>query len=90
MSSDGWGTTRTFVLLLIAVQVVTVVFAWLLNPIGAKSESEYALLLGVDLIAFALISYIGRVGIEGAGPRGGYIMAGSAAVLIFMFLILLV
>ena len=89
-SAEGWGRTRTLVLLLLGVQAVAVIFAWLLNPLGAKSEPEFALLLAVDLVAFALISYIGRLGIGGSGPRGGYVLAGAAAVLLFMFLILLV
>ncbi|HYA56222.1 MAG TPA: hypothetical protein VED22_05430 [Nitrososphaerales archaeon] len=86
---NDWGSTKIFVLLLLAVQVVAVVFAWLLNPLGAKSETEYALLLAVDLVAFALISYVGRLGGTGKDPRGGYVLAGSAVVLFLMFLVLL-
>ena len=86
---SDWGSTKMLVLLLLAVQAVAVVFAWLLNPLGPKSETEYALLLAVDLVAFALISYVGRLGGAGKGPRGGYVLAGSAVVLIFMFLVLL-
>ena len=86
---NDWGSTKMFVILLLAVQAVTVVFAWLLNPLGPKSETEYALLLAVDLVAFALISYVGRLGGAGENPRGGYLLAGSAVVLFFMFLVLL-
>ena len=82
-------SSKMFVLLLLAVQVVVVVFAWLLNPLGPKSETEYALLLAVDLVAFALISYVGRLGGAGRDPRGGYVLAGSVVVLVFMFLVLL-
>jgi len=90
MSSDeGWSMLRLFVLLLLAVQVIAVVFAWLLNPLGPKSQTEYVLLLSADLVSFAIISYIARVGGSGSGPRGGYLVAGSAAVLVFMFLVLL-
>ena len=86
---SDWGSTKMLVLLLLAVQAVAVVLAWLLNPLGPKSEAEYALLLAVDLVAFALISYVGRLGGAGKGPRGGYVLAGSAVVLFFMFLVLL-
>lgn len=89
MSLDEWGSLRLFVVLLLGVQVVSVVFAWLLNPLGGKSQTEFVLLLATDLVAFALISYIGRIGGRGQSPRGGYILAGSAAVLFFMFLVLL-
>lgn len=89
ISADDWRTTRMLVLLLLAVQVVVVVLAWLLNPLGPKSETEYALLLGVDLIAFAVISYVGRLGFEEEAARGAYVLVGAAAVLFFMFLVLL-
>ncbi len=88
-SDEGWSALRLFVLLLLAVQVVAVAFAWLLNPLGAKSQTEYVLLLSTDLVAFALISHIGRVGGRGDTPRDGYVLVGSAAVLFFMFLVLL-
>ena len=90
MSEDNArASLRLLVLLLLAVQVVAVVFAWLLNPLGAKSEQEYVLLLAVDLVAFALISYIGRLGFRGDAPRSAYVIACSAAVLVFMFMLLL-
>ena len=89
-SGDDWRATRMLVLLLLVVQVIAVVFAWLINPLGPKSEAEYALLLAVDLVAFALVSYIGRLGGMGEAPRGRYALAGAAVVLFFMFLVLLV
>jgi len=86
---NDWGSTKMLVLLLLFLQAVAALFAWLLNPLGPKSETEYALLLAADLAAFALISYVGRLGGAGKDPRGGYILAGSAVVLFFMFLLLL-
>lgn len=88
-SENGWGALRLFVMLLLVVQLIAVVFAWLLNPLGAKSQTEYVLLLSADLVSFAIISYIARVGGSRRGPRGGYVLAGSVAVLLFMFLVLL-
>ena len=89
MSPDEWGSLRLFAFLLLGVQLVSVVFAWLLDPLGVKSQTEYVLLLATNLVAFALLSYIGRAGGKGQDPRGEYILAGSAAVLFFMFLVLL-
>jgi len=86
---NEWGSTKMLVLLLLAVQAVTVVFAWLLSPLGPRSGTEYALLLAVDLVAFALISYVGRLGESGKDPKESYVLAGSAVVLFFMFLVLL-
>ncbi|HXW94086.1 MAG TPA: hypothetical protein VEJ19_00060 [Nitrososphaerales archaeon] len=45
--------------------------------------------LGVAVVGFALISYIGRLGGAGKDPRGGYVLAGSAVLLCLMFLVLL-
>lgn len=86
---DGWGALRLLVVVLLAVQVIAVVLAWLLNPLGAKSQTEYVLLLSADLVSFALISYIGRAGGRSMDLRGGYLLAGSGVVLFFMFLVLL-
>ena len=89
-AQSDWRSTKMLVLLLLAVQAIAVIFAWLLNPLGQKSEAEYALLLAVDLVAFAVMSYVGRLGAAGMNPREGYVVAGSAVVLFFMFLLLLV
>jgi len=88
-ATSSWESTKMLVILLLALQAVAVVFAWLLNPLGPKSETDYALLLAVDLVAFALISYVGRLGGTGEDPRGGFVLAGSAVALILMFLVLL-
>lgn len=89
MKAEDWNMLRMFVVLLLGLQVVAVVFAWLLNPLGAKSQAEYVLLLSADLVAFALVSYVARVGGRGTRLRGGYLLGGSVAVLVFMFLVLL-
>lgn len=91
MTSEGeWGKVRTLVLLLLLLQLVVVVFAWLLNPTAQKSQTAYAFLLAADLVAFSMVSYIGRVFNRGDGVRGGYVLVGCAAALGFVFLVLLV
>lgn len=46
--------------LLLLVAAISVVVLWTVNPLGSGSETVFAVYLGVDLIAFALISYVQR------------------------------
>jgi uncharacterized membrane protein YozB (DUF420 family) len=84
------GQLRTLVVLLLTLQCVSVVLAWSLNPVSQRSQTAYALLLAADLVGFSLVSYISRVGNRGETVRGAFVLAGSAAVLFFMFLVSLV
>lgn len=48
------------VALLLLVAALCVFVLWTVNPIGAGSENTFALFVGGDLIAVAMISYIQR------------------------------
>ena len=80
---------RNLVTLIRVFQAVTVVFAWLLNPVSQSSQTEYALLLSANLVAFAVVSYVGRVGGRGERIRGSLVLAGCGTALLFMLLVLL-
>ena len=88
MSSSEWGSLRLFVALLLLLQLVSVLLAWSLNPIGRQSETSFALLLAADLIAFSIVSYLARTHNQEGGTRGPVVLAGSTAVLFFMLLAL--
>ena len=88
MSPSEWGSLRVFVALLLLLQLVSVLLAWSLNPIGGQSENSFALLLAADLIAFSIVSYLARTNNQEGGARGPVVLAGSAAVLFFMLLAL--
>lgn len=48
------------VALLILLELLTVYFLWILNPIGGSVESSFAVYLAIDLVAFFMISYLVR------------------------------
>ncbi|MDG7013347.1 MAG: hypothetical protein JRN11_02595 [Nitrososphaerota archaeon] len=48
------------VVFLIALQVTSLVVLWLLNPLTQAATDTFALYLSVDLLAFAMMSYIYR------------------------------
>lgn len=91
MSSAGdWKGVRTFVILLVVLQFVAVILAWSLNPVTQKDQTAFALLLSADLVAFAVVSYVGRTNNRGERVRGAVALVGSAVALFFMFMVLLV
>ena len=48
------------VALLVLLELLSVYFLWILNPVGSASEPSFAVFLAADLVAFALISYVVR------------------------------
>jgi len=51
---------RSFALLIL-LGLVSVVCLWTLNPVESQAQTAFALLLSVDLVVFAMASYIYRV-----------------------------
>ncbi|HME19640.1 MAG TPA: hypothetical protein VKF15_07895 [Nitrososphaerales archaeon] len=88
--SDDWGKVRMLVVLFLVLQLVSTVLVWSLNPVGPRAESEFALLLAADLVAFSVVSHIAMAGNRGERIRGGFVLGGSAAALLLMFLVLIV
>ena len=87
--SDGWGSVKMLVFFLLALQAVSVVLMWSLDPVGQRSQASFALLLAADLVSFSIISYLARSRIVGGGVRRSFVLMGSAATLLFMFLAML-
>jgi len=48
------------VALLLLLEVLSVYFLWVLNPVGPHAEDAFALSLAASLVCFAMISYIYR------------------------------
>ena len=85
--SAEWRRVRILVVLFLALQLVATILAWSLNPVGPRSESEFALLLAADLVAFAVVSYVARKGNREEPIRRGYVLVGSVVVMLLMFLV---
>ncbi len=62
--------------LLLALQAVSVVFLWSLNPSGRSGQVDFAIFLAVILVCLSLISYIFRTEKWGKGPSRALIVAG--------------
>ncbi len=87
MSAGNWKWLRTLVIVLLALQFVAVLFAWVASPVGRQSEAQFALLIAADLVAFTMVSYAARHGIEGESVREGLLLAGSGVVMLFMVMV---
>lgn len=72
--SERMGLTLTGLLLIVAGACV--IGLWTLSTSTASGESLFAVYLSVDLIAFAIISYIYRVTKTGADLNPAPLMAG--------------
>ena len=89
-SPAEWGRVKTLVVLFLVLQLVSLVLLWSLNPLSPRAESDFALLLAADLVAFATVSYIVRKGNRGENAKGGFVLGGSVVALLFMLLVLVV
>lgn len=76
---------NTIVLFLILLQGTATVTLWTLNPTDPASQAVFAILLGIDLLAFAMMSYLYRSERSGSGFNRTWVLVGCG-----MFVILLV
>lgn len=76
---------RIFALLLL-LGIVAVAFLWTLNSVGSGDETTFAIYLSVDLVIFAMASYIYRVSKwkEGVGRLP---LIGGCAMLLILLLV---
>ncbi len=73
------------VALLLIIAALSVFVLWTVNPVGSGSETTFAVYLAIDLIAFALISYVRRrVGSDGGIGRV-FVIAGCCFMLFLVF-----
>ena len=77
--------TRRIIVLLLVLQGVSVVLLWTLDALNQISEEIFALFLAVNMISFAMISYVYRHDKANEIPSRGWLIVGSALVLILLF-----
>ncbi len=82
MAADPW--LRIQVLSLLALQLASVVILWLLNPLTEVATNAFALFLSVNLVAFAMLSYIYRTGKSGGAPSRSWMLAGTFVLLLLL------
>jgi hypothetical protein len=73
------------VALLILLGAASVYFLWTLDPLSSGSETPFALYLALDLVAFAMISYIYRVDKSGDSIGRAPLIAGCCLALVLLF-----
>ncbi|MDG6909559.1 MAG: hypothetical protein JRN57_01525 [Nitrososphaerota archaeon] len=72
------------VIFLVALQVTTLVVIWLLNPLTQIQTDTFALYLSLDLLAFAMISYIYRSRRESREPSDAWLAVGYLALMVLL------
>ena len=85
MTQIGQRTSIRVVALLILLELVSVVSLWALNPVSTAGEKTFALLLAVDLVAFAMISYVYRMSKTGESAARAPILTGCCFALLLLF-----
>ena len=85
MKSNDWLTGRIFVLLLL-FGLLSVLFLWTLNPVSSQSQTTFAIYLSIDLVVFAMVSYIFRVSKWGEEVRRLPLVAGCVVLLILLYM----
>ena len=84
MKLNNWTTYRILVLLLL-FGLLSVIFLWALDPVSPQSQTTFAIYLSIDLIVFAMVSYIFRVSKWGEEVRLLPMFAGCVALLILLY-----
>jgi len=85
MRLNDWVTRRILVLLLL-FGILSVALLWTLNPTSSQSQTTFAIFLSIDLVVFAMVSYIFRVSKWGEEVRRLPLLAGCLALLILLYI----
>ncbi len=72
------------VVFLVALQGATLVVLWLLNPLTQLATDTFALYLSLDLLAFAMISYIYRSRRGSREPSAAWLALGYLALMVLL------
>ncbi len=80
---------HSIVLFLLLLQGTATVTLWTLNPTDAASQAVFATLLGIDLLAFAMMSYLYRSEKTGAAFGRGWVLVGCGMLVILLAAVLL-
>jgi hypothetical protein len=92
MKGKDSGPTRLFpeelgervVLLLLAVEAISVFLLWTLDPLTSQGQDAFALFLAVDLMAFAMMSYVYRTLSAGGSVSRVFVVAGCGFIAVLL------
>jgi hypothetical protein len=71
--------------LLILVELITAYFLWTLNPVNQAGEAVFAILLAIDLVSFAMMSYIYRTNKNGEQLNRGVLILACCMILVLVY-----
>lgn len=74
----------TIVALLLIVALASVATIWTLDTVGSVSQSVFAVYLAIDLVSFAMISYVYRASKSGDEIRRVPMIAGCLLLLLLV------
>ena len=77
--------SNRIIILLIALQVLATAFLWTLDALNNVSEGIFALFVAVDLLSFAMVSYIYRREKIGGSTSKAWILLGCLILLAIIF-----
>ncbi|MDA4129555.1 MAG: hypothetical protein OK457_02180 [Thaumarchaeota archaeon] len=77
--------TKRIIILLLILQGVSIVLLWTLDALNQVSEGTFALFLAVDMVSFAIISYVYRNEKGGQMPSRRWLVLGSALIIALLF-----
>jgi hypothetical protein len=69
---------------LIGIQVTSFLVLWFLNPMNQAATDTFALYLSLDLVAFAILSYIYRSHRNSKQPNQMWISIGYLALIVLL------
>jgi membrane associated rhomboid family serine protease len=75
---------RVFTLLLL-LGLVSVVFLWTLNPVSSQGQTTFTVYLSIDLVVFAMASYIYRKSKWKEGAGRVPLLGGCLMLLLLLF-----
>ncbi|HYM38635.1 MAG TPA: hypothetical protein VEY12_00625 [Thermoplasmata archaeon] len=76
------------ILLLVLLQATATVTLWTLNPTDPTSQALFAVLLGIDLLAFGMVSYLYRSEKADRAFSRPWVLTGCAMFLILLLVVL--
>lgn len=72
------------VVMLIALQALATVLLWYLSPITQAATDTFALYLSVDLVAFAMLSYLYRSHRDGRQANQSWLALGYTSMVVLL------
>lgn len=85
MSTDLNRYSLKIVGLLLLVEVVSAYFLWAVNPVNQSGEAVFAIFLAIDLVSFAMMSYVYRTNKSGDQLNRGVIIVACCLIMIFVY-----